>query len=227
VVGLAGICNLCRFPILRINKSTFGARCVRCWSTHVHRGAGRVVASLPLERPVTYELSSRGALHHYLKRRAGRFYCSEFFDDVAPGLMKRGVVCQDVQSLLLGDGLFDLVTSTEVFEHVPDDRKGFREVHRVLKRGGYLVFTVPVWSRDETVERCALRPDGTIEHFLPPEYHGDRIRGSARVLAFRDYGHDIVERLRECGFVGVELRHVRTRLHAVDEQPVLVGQKPG
>ncbi|MFM7788404.1 MAG: methyltransferase domain-containing protein, partial [Microcystis panniformis] len=31
--------------------------------------------------------------------------------------MKNSVVCQDVQNLLLNDESFDLVTSTEVFEH--------------------------------------------------------------------------------------------------------------
>ena len=50
-----------------------------------------------------------------------------------------------------------------------------------------------------TVERAVLS-GGTIRHLLEPEYHGDVIRGQGRVLCFRNYGLDIVERLKACGF---------------------------
>lgn len=41
------------------------------------------------------------------------------------------------------DGMFDVVLSHEVLEHVPDDRAAVREALRVLKRGGRLVVFVP------------------------------------------------------------------------------------
>jgi SAM-dependent methyltransferase len=125
--------------------------------------------------------------------------CSEYFDDVAPGEFRDGVQCQDIQRLTHPDASFDLVTSTEVFEHVADDRRGFAEIRRVLRPGGAFIFTVPIEDADKTVERAILR-DGTIEHLLPPAYHDDRIRGRGEVLVFRDYGRDITGRLREAGF---------------------------
>lgn len=152
-----------------------------------------------LEGMRIYELSSRGPLFEFLRRRAGQFTFSEYFDDVPPGEEKDGVPCQDVQRLTHPDGAFDLCTSTEVFEHVPDDLVGFREVRRVLRPGGLFIFTVPLSSAARTVERARI-VDDRIEHLLPPEYHGDRLRGRGQVLVFREHGRDIVERIRASGF---------------------------
>ena len=41
------------------------------------------------------------------------------------------------------DEFFDIVLSTEVIEHVEDQKSAFSEMLRVLKRGGYLVLTTP------------------------------------------------------------------------------------
>jgi SAM-dependent methyltransferase len=41
---------------------------------------------------------------------------------------------------------FDIVTCFDVFEHVEEDRAAFQEIHRVLKIGGLLVFTVPAFQ---------------------------------------------------------------------------------
>lgn len=42
------------------------------------------------------------------------------------------------------DREFDLIAAFDVIEHVDDDREVFREVARVLKDGGTLIFSVPV-----------------------------------------------------------------------------------
>jgi SAM-dependent methyltransferase len=152
-----------------------------------------------LSRRHVYELSSRGSLVRYLLKHAGKLTLSEYFDDVAPGRFKGGVQCQDVQQLTYPEDSFDVCTSTEVFEHVPHDVQGFRELRRVLKPGGILLFTVPMVDTEKTVERARL-VNGRIEYLLPPEYHGDRIRGSGAVLCFRNYGLDILDRLGSAGF---------------------------
>lgn len=217
-------CNLCGFPLLPL-PGPFRERCLRCLSTPIHRAVGSLVAvmKLPLTSDV-YELSSRGALVRYLRRHFDRPYFSEYFDNVPPGKTVGGVPCQDVQALRLADSSFDLVTSTEVFEHVPDDMKGFREIWRVLRPGGRFIFTVPLLDGDETIERALLGADGSISHLTVPEYHSDRIRGGGKVLAFRTYGRDILARLAEAGFQAA-IRTVSDPAHGIDGQPVIIAVK--
>lgn len=49
----------------------------------------------------------------------------------------------DIQKLPLKDESFDSVFCTQVLEHVPEPEKAMGEIFRVLKKGGYAVFTVP------------------------------------------------------------------------------------
>lgn len=52
----------------------------------------------------------------------------------------------DILDLPYMNGSFDVVTCFDVFEHVKNDIRAFHEVHRVLKPGGLLVFTVPAFQ---------------------------------------------------------------------------------
>lgn len=49
----------------------------------------------------------------------------------------------DVQAMPISDKTFDSAMCFEVLEHVPNPEKGLRELYRVLKPGGTLVFSVP------------------------------------------------------------------------------------
>lgn len=49
----------------------------------------------------------------------------------------------DVCRLEYADGSFDVVLALDVLEHVENDRLALSEIHRVLKRGGMFIFTVP------------------------------------------------------------------------------------
>lgn len=195
-------CPLCGPTFLvRLAPNPVGVRCLRCAASAITLSAVSVLRSV---RPgfgsqAVYELSASGPMYEFLQANVANLICSEYFDEVPPGDKSNGVQCQDVQRLTFADGSFDVCTSTEVFEHVADDALGFREIRRVLRDGGVFVFTVPLADAEATVERAKLK-DGKIEHFLPPEYHGDRIRGRDRVLAFRNYGRDITSRLCASGF---------------------------
>lgn len=46
-----------------------------------------------------------------------------------------------IETVNLPSSAFDVVLAESVFEHVPDHREGFRNIHRALKPGGVLHFT--------------------------------------------------------------------------------------
>lgn len=71
-------------------------------------------------------------------------------DKVVLGNAKKNLSSRKIQ-LVQGDLIklpfkdkgFDKAIMTEVLEHVTDDKKALSETHRILKRGGILVLTVP------------------------------------------------------------------------------------
>lgn len=200
-------CNLCGLFLIRIHKGPFGLRCPRCLSTFIHRATGVVLNELNLPSEISvHEFSAHGAIFKYLKKRYKNFSYSEYFDGVPSGTMVKGIMSQDVQSLSFPDSSFDLITSTEVFEHVVDDRRGFSEVLRVLKNNGHFVFTVPLDNNPETVERAYVE-NNQIVHIMEPEYHGDHLRKKG-ILAFRNYGLDIKKRLADAGFRSIKIIEV-------------------
>lgn len=171
-----------------------------------------------------YELSAHGAIFKYLKKRFKNLTYSEFFDGIAPGSIHKGILCQDVQQLTFSDSSFDLITSTEVFEHVADDRKGFKEVYRVLKNGGLFVFTVPLYDiLPETVERARLE-NGKLVFLNTPTYGGDHLRREG-ILDFRNYGMDIDKRLKEAGFSEVIIKDVSDLNISIPRKQVIVAMK--
>lgn len=223
-----GRCPLCGPTLLlRLSSDETGVRCVRCAASAVHLSLGWALRERvgSVTGRDACELSSRGPLVTCLRREARSLALSEFFDGVPPGASRDGVRCEDVQQLTYADATFDLVMHTEVFEHVPDDRLGFAELHRVLRPGGHLLFSVPLTGHPHTVERARPGPQG-VEHMLPPTFHDDLLRGAGKVLVFRDYGADILQRIEAAGFVGATIMprdcrvpwgHGRTVIHACKE----------
>lgn len=224
---LKGHCPICGTTLfVKLRNEEMAIRCVQCRASSVTISfvnvLKHVVPDLRLKH--VYELSSRGPLVGYLAKSAGKLTVSEYFDDVPAGQFKGNVQCQDVQDLTYQNDMFDVCTSVEVFEHVADDARGFREVYRVLKPGGLFLFTVPNLEKYETVERAIL-VNGQIQHLLPPEYHGDRIRGQHAVLCYRNYGMDILERLALAGFNNTKMIQAEDPTGWGFARKVLIGYK--
>ena len=199
-------CPLCGFGwSIRLRDEDIGIRCLRCRASAVTQSVIAVLGKLPLDIATAdvCELSALGPLVRYLAPRTRSLATSEFMEGVTPGSLHNGVRCENVERLSYANDSFDLCTSTEVFEHVADDRRGFAEMRRVLRPGGWLVFSVPLTGAATTQERTAMI-DGERHDVLPPEYHGDRYRGR-QVFCYRNYGEDIVERLRDVGFPDARL----------------------
>jgi SAM-dependent methyltransferase len=223
-----GSCPLCGPSlIVRLQRDQLGTRCVRCGASPIAMAIVQVVRERCPDLAVSrvYEASSRGPLFGFLQRAAGELVFSELFEDVVPGEQRAGVDCQDLQSLTYPDDAFDLCTSTEVFEHVPDDARAFAELHRVLTPGGQLILTVPLSSCATTVERAVRDADG-VRHLEPPSYHDDLIRGRGGVLVYRDYGRDVVERMSAAGFAEAQIVDPGDVSGMGHYTPVIVGRKP-
>jgi SAM-dependent methyltransferase len=212
---------------VRLRCEPIGIRCVRCGASAVHLAIGWALFDFarPIEATDACELSARGPLAEFLMRKAKSVALSEYFADVAPGSSRNGVRCEDVQRLTYADGSFDLVTHTEVMEHVPDDHRAFAELFRVLRPGGTMIFTVPLHRGADTIERARLI-GGRIEHRLEPVYHLDPLRGEG-ILAYRDYGADLVGRLAGFGFVDACQLPPDDRVPWTRESSVIVARKPG
>jgi O-antigen biosynthesis protein len=129
---------------------------------------------------------------------------SEYFDGVPLGTPgPGGVRCEDVTALTFADETFDVVISQDVMEHVPDPATAFKEIARVLKRGGSHFFTVPQdRNLSRSVVRAKLTADG-IEYLLPAEYHGDPLRAGG-ALVFTDFGTDLDAISQAAGLIFLE-----------------------
>lgn len=107
---------------------------------------------------------------------------------------------EDCTSLTLADASRDAVLTFDVLEHVPDYCAALREFARVLTPGGWLIASVPFdYGAEAIIVRARLRADGSIEHLLPPEYHGDPTSDDG-CLAYYGFGWDLLARMREAGF---------------------------
>lgn len=220
-------CPLCGPSVLaRLDAGEMAVRCLRCGATPVAMSLASVLREhVPdLRDAAVYELSARGSFHDFLRRTCRSLVVSQYVNGASRGSTVDGVRVEDVQHLTFPDASFDLCTSTEVFEHVPDDRGAFGEVLRVLKPGGRTLFTVPIDPGAATRERAAF-VDGQLVHFVPPEYHHDPAAGLEPVLSFRDYGHDILQRMRDAGFARAAIVRAQDAPWFGYERPVIAGWK--
>jgi SAM-dependent methyltransferase len=146
-----------------------------------------------------YEPGIVGPFRHLL-RELPRYLNSYYWLDVGLGEQRDGVRCEDLRNLTFADDSFDLVITSDIFEHVRGPMSAFAEIFRVLRPGGYHIFTVPLrWPLPGTT---ASRVDysGPEDVFIAPAiYHGSPTdpKGS---LVYTDFGIDLPENLRSLGF---------------------------
>lgn len=165
-----------------------------------------------------YEPGLIGAFRALLGSLPG-YTQSYYWPGILPGEVHDGVRCENLQALTFPDCAFDLLITSDVFEHVRDPWAAFREIFRVLRPGGRHVFTVPFqWPLPSTsVHRVDTSGPEDI-HLMPPVYHGSPVDPSGS-LVYTDFGLDLPERLRQIGFRSAVHHGYRNNVTIVSTRP--------
>jgi tetratricopeptide (TPR) repeat protein len=177
--------------------------CPKCGLNNRQRLSIHILKEIlgPRVESAIYATEQDTPVYHWLKKHFPWTIGSEFFGARIPlgSEDRNGIRNEDLTALTLPDLALDFVLCFDVLEHIPDYLKALEEVHRVLKPGGSLLFSLPFNPQAaENVKRAISNPDGTTEHLLPAQYHGDPVNGEC--LCYHTFGWKLLEQLRDIGF---------------------------
>lgn len=162
--------------------------CLWCGRNYRMRGLASV-ARRWISNARVYEPASFGVFAGATRRLATTYQTSEYLPAAPRGSVVNGLRHEDIMALTFPDACFDVVITSELFEHVTDPWAGFREVRRVLRLGGHHIFTVPTVPATLTASRSQL----------PAVYHIDPRRPEG-IAVITDFGEDLAELLGPLGF---------------------------
>jgi len=101
----------------------------------------------------------------------------------------RVMIKMDITKIHFPDKYFDVILCSHVLEHVQNDREAINELFRVLKKDGWALLIVPVYSETEkTIEDPSISDPKERERCFGQKDH------------VRRYGIDFIDRLEESGF---------------------------
>lgn len=165
------------------------ALCPHCLSLERHRLLWLYLTretDLLTTFPKTLHIAPEVCLMRHLRRhfasRPGQYVTADLESPLAE-------LHFDIQAIPLADEYAEVILCNHILEHVDDDRQALRELHRILRTGGWGVLLSPVdLTRAETFEDDAVT-DPAERTRLFGQYDHRRI-----------YGRDYADRLREAGF---------------------------
>lgn len=108
-------------------------------------------------------------------------------------------VKMDLHKAPFKDNTFDVIFCNHVLEHVDDDRQCMRELYRVMNKGGWGIFQVPLDNTRATTyeDKSIVTPEAREEHFWQKDH-------------VRLFGLDYKTRLEEAGFTVTADDYVNT-----------------
>lgn len=152
--------------------------------------------------------SSRGTSVK-LAKECKHYTASQYDPDLGFGNThpSQGYRSENLEQQTFSDESFDIVVSQDVLEHIFDAEAAFRDIHRTLKPGGAHIFTTPLVNKEKPTQRRAeLRPDGTVHHLFPPEYHGNPMSSEGSLVTFH-WGFDIADFIQKSVSDDAEIIH--------------------
>lgn len=235
--GKGFICNVCgcmyekfvpEYPGVNIadaiNKhdviAGFGENvfCPNCMSKNRER---LLIAALQdikkIENKTVLLFSPEKHLYHFLKRTAIVTTVDiepEFYRPIDPLIQYA-----DATRLQFAAESFDVVIANHVLEHIPEDLAAMKELHRVLKKGGFAILQVPFsLNLPTTIEDPNIKNAALQERLFGQNDH-------VRIYSLNDY----LTRLEKAGFT-MELinteRLEQFAIHAIqDRECIVIGHK--
>ena len=197
-------------------------KCIRCGSSARQRA---LVAFLEQQFPklsnlAVYEPASVAPVQHWLKKHSTHYTTSQFFSDRPFGRMHRGVRNESLEALTFADASFDLVISQDVFEHIEQPERAFREVARVLKPGGSHVFTIPYYPDQATETRVRMIEGQPISEF-ELEYHGNPVDEEGS-LVFTRFGADLAAIIEDASGLTTTIHEMQNNQYGIEGECLLV-----
>ncbi|GGB14741.1 class I SAM-dependent methyltransferase [Puia dinghuensis] len=164
--------------------------CPQCLSKNRERLVKAVIGKYVVlgEAARVLHFSPEKHLHRWLRGQtavtsvdiAPRFYTS----------IDKQIRYADATQLSFGANSFELVIANHILEHIPDDAKAMREIHRVLAGGGVAILQVPY----STTLATTIEDPGIDDPRRQAALYGQR--DHVRIYSFADY----VRRLETAGF---------------------------
>ena len=197
--GRGVVCPLCgakyrKFLPYGYVRSRANALCPKCLSLERHRllwlyltRETDLLTAFPRTLHIAPEVCIMRHLKSHFKSRPGQYLTADLESPLAD-------LHFDVQQIPLEDNSVDVVLCNHILEHVADDRKALRELHRILKPGGWGILLSPV---DRDYEQT-FEDDSIVD---PDE----RTRIFGQYDHRRIYGQDYIDRLREAGFEAADI----------------------
>ena len=189
----------CKCPFCKnvfINFKPFGvkprpnAKCPVCGSLERHRSLLMWMNENGVILPTKHKIrllhfAPESSLRQLFEDKENIDYWPVDYNENLIGIRKK----VDIQNIDFESEMFDYIVCNHVMEHIPNDVAAFRELFRVLKKGGELILSVPFnLSREKTFEVPNANTDE-----LRIKYFGQKDH-------VRSYGKDILARMERAGF---------------------------
>ncbi len=216
-----GYCPICEGPATFVIHDAWlrdHYRCAACESIPRNRALANALGIFcpDWRESELHESSPGGPLSDFLRRSCPRYTSSYCYDDVPRGAHVGPHRSEDLAALTFADASLDMLVTSDVFEHVLEPERAFREIARVLRPAGAHVFTMPWYpALEHTRVRAARRDDGTVVQLCEPVYHGNPLT-SEGALVTRDWGRDFVDVVLAHGGLATTIYVERDRAKGLD-----------